>query len=530
MKFRLVLICLLSLAVACEKTTPQEDDYVPPVQGPEKVDSVTSLSNASFEEGIVGWTVTGDETALSFSAQAQHGKYSIRLGKFGSGDIVVSQEVSNFEDGLYDLRFQYKKSYDGTGACYIAAGTNSTSLEITSLEASADTWKEGRVRGILVNDGKCQVQIRCESTDNGWCMVDGLNFVKTEDDFMLLKGGDISELTLVEQEGGKYYWEGQETECLELLSNGGFNIVRLRLYNDPGNPDHYPSNILPAGIQDEEDILRLARRAKEKGMQIQMTFHYSDSWTNGGDQYIPHEWEGLDYEGLKKAVYDYTKDFLERMVAQGTSPEFVSLGNEMQAGLLYPYGSCENMEQMCGLLNAGAKAVREVVPQSKIIIHTASGGDLGGCQWLYGEMKKYGVDYDIIGASYYPFWTEKAMTADVIPWAQSISKTFGKPIILMECGYAWHPTLPDGKTGQIAHNRPYDDMTKEGQKNFMLEVFGQIKANPDCNILGVLYWDPIFIEAGNAGWALGGDNVVSNTTLFDFQGNALEVFDAFRYN
>ncbi|MCR4859328.1 MAG: glycosyl hydrolase 53 family protein, partial [Bacteroidales bacterium] len=61
----------------------------------------------------------------------------------------------------------------------------------------------------------------------------------------VLIGGDISELTYVEQNGGKYYMDGKEMDCIELLKKGGFNIVRLRLYNDPGNPDFSPSCRLP---------------------------------------------------------------------------------------------------------------------------------------------------------------------------------------------------------------------------------------------------------------------------------------------
>ena len=86
----------------------------------------------------------------------------------------------------------------------------------------------------------------------------------------------------------------EEKDCIEILKNNGFNIVRLRLYNDPGNPDYSPSNRLPAGISGPEDVLRLAKRAKQAGMQILLTFHYSDYWTNGEDQNKPHEWEGLD--------------------------------------------------------------------------------------------------------------------------------------------------------------------------------------------------------------------------------------------
>ena len=49
-------------------------------------------------------------------------------------------------------------------------------------------------------------------------------------------------------------------------------------------------------------------------------------------------------------------------------------------------------------------------------------------------------------------------------------------------------------------------------------------------VLGYVYWDPIFIPAGNAGWVVGGKNVVSNSVLFDFDGHALPVLDAFRNN
>lgn len=37
---------------------------------------------------------------------------------------------------------------------------------------------------------------------------------------------------------------------------------------------------------------------------------------------------------------------MNKMKAQGTTPEFVSLGNEVQAGMLYPDGSCDNFAQL----------------------------------------------------------------------------------------------------------------------------------------------------------------------------------------
>ena len=91
-------------------------------------------------------------------------------------------------------------------------------------------------------------------------------------------------------------------------------------------------------------------------------------------------------------------------------------------------------------------------------------------------------------------------------------------------------TLPDGTQGQLSDNGPYLDFSPLGQKNFMLEQIKEIKQAKDCRILGFLYWDPIFIEVEGMGWELGAKNYVSNTTLFGYEGNRLEVLDAFKYN
>ena len=341
----------------------------------------------------------------------------------------------------------------------------------------------------------------------------------------LLKGGDVSFLTLMENKGAKYYDNGEQMDCMKLLKKNGFNIVRLRLYNDPGNKSFSPSNKMYPGIEDEADILRLARRAKAEGLQIQLTFHYSDYWTNGGDQYKPHEWESLSYASLKTKVYEYTRDFLQEMVSQGTTPEYVSLGNEIQAGLLYPDGSVTtSTKQTAELLSAGAKAVREVTPDAKIVIHLAGAGDTAGYQWFFGEMKKYKLDYDIIGASYYPFWTENSIE-QMSSWADAVGKQFGKPILIMETGFIWTERTHEGVYGQLTHNKPYG-IGKEEQKAFMEELFKAIAASDW--LIGDLYWDPIFIPAGDAGWIPGEKNVVSNAALFDFEGNALPVFDAYK--
>lgn len=510
------------------------DDEPMAVADPEPSVVVVKVPNGSFEEDGAetpspkGWTISGDPLAAKVVEGGSEGNYALHYESASAYAVSASQTLTGLEDGIYDLEFYYKNS-GGQTACYVAAGTNADNLKMTSLQVSPATWIRSYVRGIKVEGGKCEIQLHSRSAGENWSRIDGLRLRKTEKEFNLLKGGDISQLTYVEQMGGKFYENGQEKDCIEILKNNGFNIVRLRLYNDPGNPDYSPSNRLPAGISGPEDVLRLAKRAKEAGMQIQLTFHYSDYWTNGEDQNKPHDWEGLDFAGLKKALYDFTFDFMTKMKAQGTTPEFVALGNETQAGMLYPDGSYENFAQLSELYSAGYDAVKSVSQNSKVIIHLNAAGDKDQYNWYFGELKNRNTKYDVIGASYYPFWTQKS-AAQMREWADYITAKFDKDILIMETGYSWNKTLPDGSPGQLRDNGPYPDFTPLGQKSFILELIKEIKQAKDCRILGLLYWDPIFIEVQGMGWELGAKNFVSNTTLFGFEGNRLEALDAFKYN
>lgn len=514
--------CCLSMLIACSDNSPE------PL--PNSTSSVVlgKIPNGNFEDGMNVWSLDDDKSAAFVSEGGCEGTHALVYESSDAYTVSAQQTVEGLEDGIYDLEFYYKNS-GGQTACYIAAGTDTEQLKITSLQVAPTAWIRSYVRGIKVEGGKCFIRIYTESPIAAWSRFDNLCLIKTDKEFNLLKGGDISVLTYVEQNGGKYYLNDKETDCIDILKENGFNIVRLRLYNDPGNPDYSPSNRLPAGIQSPEDILRLAKRAKEAGMQIQLTFHYSDYWTNGEDQHKPHAWEGLEFEALKQALYDFTHDFMSKMAAQGTTPEYVSLGNETQAGMLYPDGSCDNFAQLSALYNAGYEAVKAVSKDSKVIIHSNAAGNRDQYNWYFGELEKRGTQYDIIGASYYPFWTNIS-AAEMREWADYISVKFDKDILIMETGYAWSRTLPDKKPGQLAHNGPYTDFSHLGQKNFMLELIKEIKQAKNCRILGFLYWDPIFIEVPGIGWELGDKNYVSNTTLFDFEGNAQEVFDAFKYN
>ncbi|MEO6329938.1 MAG: glycosyl hydrolase 53 family protein [Ginsengibacter sp.] len=523
MKYMLIAIALIIL-ISCKKSNGQNNPA-----------PVTDPNNLSFEADAATqtpalWKTDGDADA-DYTEAGGFGNTGFALShkKNGAYKVYTYQKITGLENGFYTLTAWAQNGGDQK-SCYLTAKT-STGERITSLPVSS-AWKQIFIRGIEVTNGECIIGISSDADANNWCKVD--NFLLTKDDkpYNFLKGGDLSELTYIEQKGGKFFENGVQKDCFQILKDNGFNFARLRLYNDPGNPAFSPSNHLPSGIQDTADILSLSRRAKAAGMQIQLTFHYSDYWTNPGAQGKPHNWMGLNFTQLKQAVYDFTYNFMNRMKAQGTVPEYVSLGNETPGGILFPDGSTNNFTQLAELLNRGYDAVKAVSPSSKVIIHLDDAGNSAKYDWFFDGLKNAGGKFDIIGASYYPFWTNKTVE-QMRDWANHVAARYNTDIIIMETGYNWNPTLSSGSAGQLSNNGPYQSIypsSPEGQRNFMLDLFNGIKQCDQGSVKGDIYWDPIMIAVPGAGWELGAPNVVSNTTLFDFNGNALPSLKAYKYN
>lgn len=525
----IISILVLFVSVSCNSAENKRDVILTS----ESINSSGSIKNSGFEDNDIetnapkGWSIIGTKNVANVVKGGFSGKYELYYQSSSSYEVTTEQVMSNLKNGIYDLEFNYKNG-GGQKVCYVSAG-NSVNTKITSLQVSPNSWTKSIVKGINVTNGQCTIKIYSKGTAN-WTRYDDFKLIKVDKEYTLLKGGDVSQLSYIEQMGGKFYEDGKEKDCFDILEKNGFNIVRLRLYNDPGNPKFSPSNRLPAGIQNPTDILRLAKRAADHNMQIQLTFYYSDYWSS---DLKTHAWEGISFAALKDSVYKFTYNFMNKMKAQGTIPQYVSLGNESNEGILFPEGKVTNSWSNYGeLINLGYKAVKDVAPTSKVIIHLSDAGGKETYDWFFGNCLKHNIKYDIIGTSYYPFWTKRTIT-QLREWADYVSAKYDKDIILMESGYNWNPTKPDGWPGQLSNNGPYDGIypsSPQGQKDFLLELHSEIKKVKNGRIIGNLYWDPIMIAVPGVGWELGAPNVVSNTTLFDFSGNALPVLDAFKYN
>ena len=272
-------------------------------------------------------------------------------------------------------------------------------------------------------------------------------------------GGDISMLTKYEAHQlmalrygitWAHYYDvnGQVIDdVITWTKQQGWNAQRVRLFVNPANAssEHKGQGV----IQNLDTVKVLGRRIKAAGMQFMLDFHYSDTWADPAMQYTPAEWAGLNDEQLVVKVYEYTRDCLRELKAAGATPDYIQTGNEISYGMLWgPVGTPQSQLKQCfttspeenwvrfaNLLKAAVRACREECPRAKIILHTERVPRVNVLTNFYNQMNARGVDYDIIGLSYYPYYHGNltALTTAL----NTVSNTFqDKDIMIVETGYS----------------------------------------------------------------------------------------------
>lgn len=214
-------------------------------------------------------------------------------------------------------------------------------------------------------------------------------------------GADISFLPQLETRGFKFYDNGKEMDAIEILKNHGFNYIRLRIFVNPENEKGYSPEKGFCGL---DYTLQMAKRIKDAGLKLLLDFHYSDTWADPQKQFKPKAWENLEFQKLTDTLKDYTKSVLTKLKAQGTMPEMVQIGNEVNHGIVWPEGHISNPDNLASLLKAGIEGVREVNPNTTIMLQLALGGQNEETTFWFDNMIARGVEFDIIGLSYYPIW------------------------------------------------------------------------------------------------------------------------------
>ena len=308
-------------------------------------------------------------------------------------------------------------------------------------------------------------------------------------------GMDASCVPALEASGVKYYnFDGQETDVYQVLAENGVNYIRVRIWNDPFNSD---GKGYGGGNCDINNAIAIGQRATKANMKLLVNFHYSDFWADPAKQMVPKAWKGMDIEQKTEAVYQYTLDCLTQLKDAGVDVGMVQVGNETN-------------NYMCGektwfniqyLMQAGAKATREVYPEALVALHFANPEKAGSYATYAKKMDYYQVDYDVFASSYYPYWHGSLENLSAV--LTDIANTYGKKVMVMETSYAYTEEDTDfngntiGGGGTIIKDYPF---TVQGQANSLRAITDTIVNGTGGAGIGVVYWEGTWISVGGESW------------------------------
>lgn len=291
-------------------------------------------------------------------------------------------------------------------------------------------------------------------------------------------GADVGWLNQLETSG--YTWQdtdGTTKDVLDILSGHGVDSIRLRVFVQPPSSFEWTKNdgtkcIL--GYCDTAGLLYMAQRAQSKGFRIMVDFHYSDHFADPEYQDIPDQWRNAGYSDLVTYVYDYTYYVMDQLAQQNIYPEYVQVGNEINSGILLPYGSSNNFSQLTGLLNSGYDAVKAVSPNSKVVTHLANGQNNATFRWFFDNfLTTYGGKTDVIGMSYYPYWIGSSFQNnidDLVYNLTDMSERYGKEVMVCEVG---------------------GDEDEAGESYELIQaVIDAVHSVPNGKGVGVYWWEP----------------------------------------
>ncbi|WP_345949599.1 glycosyl hydrolase 53 family protein [Mucilaginibacter sp. PAMB04274] len=241
-------------------------------------------------------------------------------------------------------------------------------------------------------------------------------------------GADISFLPQLEARGMKFYdAKGQQEDPVVILKKQGFNYARLRIFNNPAVAQGYSPQ---KGFCDLPHTRAMAKRIKAAGMKLLLDFHYSDTWADPQKQFKPAAWVGLDFKTLTDSVRLYTAFVMQSLTDQGTVPDMVQVGNEINHGMIWPEGAINNLDSLARLIYAGIEGVKAVNAATPIMLHVALGGQVDEAHFFISNMLKRKVPFDVIGLSYYPKW--HGTPGDLRHSVANLAQTYQKYIMVAE--------------------------------------------------------------------------------------------------
>ncbi|KAH8675413.1 family 53 glycosyl hydrolase [Xylariales sp. PMI_506] len=321
------------------------------------------------------------------------------------------------------------------------------------------------------------------------------------------KGHDLSSLKLLEDSGTYFYVDtarhNETRPADDILGDGGMNGVRLRIWVNPAD-----------GVYGLNYTLDLAKRFQDKGFSLYLDFHFADSWADPQKQPIPAAWP-TQLKPLASTLRAYVRDTLVSFRKAGVVLDFVSLGNEIRHGMLWPTGYVDvdtapysklvaNFTNLATLYTAARAGVDDAVAagvtKPQVMIHIDNGWNSTLQTRWYSALFANGVPtsaVDVFGVSFYPFYGTAATFDNLRSSLRILTGKYNKPVQVVETDY---PAICDGEYAPIPDSsEPEIPYNVEGQIEWMANVTEIVKGVPNGLGHGVWYWEPAWLNNTSLG-------------------------------
>lgn len=542
-----------------------------------------TIKNWDFEKGTESWQSSQAEPVAK--EQADSGEQSIRLAaggevaqtvkvepntqytlsmraKVDTQDTFSQRNVENWrgvEGALVDRESTGNRvnlgvrNAEGQVLRQAPAGTTDYSLVTVTFKTGAndsevtvyantkydDHYKNSVT---LYVDGQTQLADDWQGNGAGYAYVDNFDlFTLTENNFV--KGSDVSFLPAIEDNGGKYFANGVQQDCLRILSNHGVNSITTMIFVQAGN-QQYDQNLKPLywgwndaegspmkrmmipGYFDKAHSVALGKRATELGMSYLPSFHYSDAWMSGAKAYSPYEWINKDYEGklkntdmdhMRTIVYNYVYDFMSALKKENVHLAGVKHGNEQDGGILWPLGMGGKSAGHAKLIEASYEAMEAVLPGISGYVHTNNGYDTNNQTSFYKSLGGYGAKFDGAAHSLYG----GRSSANIYKMTDNMLKNDDLKYldyVNVETGFSFtrHKATYDQQTAVLTIPAYYQT-SGNGQYNWLLDYMQAPldMPNPYGQTRGFYYWETDWIPTPGAGSSVGGTADVGNRIMFN---------------
>ncbi|GIJ81343.1 arabinogalactan endo-1,4-beta-galactosidase [Micromonospora phaseoli] len=328
---------------------------------------------------------------------------------------------------------------------------------------------------------------------------------------LTMRGADVSSLQRSLDLGARYYdGAGAQANPYDILASKGVNYLRLRIWNNP-----------TSGYNNKAKVLQQARAIKAKGFKLLIDFHYSDTWADPGKQYPPAAWANHSLSQLQSDVYNYTYEVCTALKAQGTTPDAVQIGNEINVGMLWPTGQVVNNDfaPLASLLKQGYRATKACNGGTQVWIHTANADSNANARWFYDGIRAQGVTWDVTALSYYCMW--HGTLANLYNVIADVKSRYGRSVVIAETAYPFTTADADHQPNVIPGTARCDNIpaTWAGQAQQFSWVQNTAR---NAGAVGVFYWEPTWYAIRGNGWdpadINGTGNGWDNMAVFDWSG------------